>query len=124
MAVNNFGKIIVNAVDYCDLKVFAVALYRALEQGKNFMFRVAAAIVKVIGGISDKPLLTRKDMVITETSNGGIIVVGSHTQKTTSQLEELKKIKELEFIEFNSDLVLNDIEFKKEIEKTLLKEEN
>lgn len=123
MAVNNFGKIIVNAVDYCDLKVFAIALYKSLEQGKNFMFRVAAAIVKVIGGISDKPLLTRKDMVITETSNGGIIVVGSHTQKTTSQLEELKKIKELEFIEFNSDLVLNDIEFKKEIEKTLLKEE-
>ena len=103
LKVNNFGKIVVNAIDYCDLKVFAIALYKAMKQGKNYMFRVAAAIVKVVGGISDKPLLTRKDMVIKETSNGGIVVVGSHTQKTTSQVEELKKLKDLIFIEFNSE---------------------
>ena len=87
------------------------------------MFRVAAAIVKVVGGISDKPLLTRKDMVIKETSNGGIVVVGSHTQKTTSQVEELKKLKDLIFIEFNSDLVLDEKAFEKEITDTLAKEE-
>ena len=60
LKVEKFGKVVVNAVDYCDLKVFVIALYKAMEQGKNFMFRVAAAIVKVIGGISDQPLLTRK----------------------------------------------------------------
>lgn len=87
------------------------------------MFRVAAAIVKVVGGISDKSLLTRKDMVIKETSNGGIVVVGSHTQKTTSQVEELKKLKDLIFIEFNSDLVLDEKAFEKEITDTLAKEE-
>lgn len=123
LKVNNFGKIVVNAVDYCDLKVFAIALYKAMKQGKNYMFRVAAAIVKVVGGISDKPLLTRKDMVVKETSNGGIVVVGSHTQKTTSQVEELKKLKDLVFIEFNSDLVLDEKAFEKEIADTLTKEE-
>lgn len=123
MKVHDFGKIVVNAVDYCDLKVFAIALYRAMKEGKNFMFRVAAAIVKVVGGISDKPLLTRKDMVVKETSNGGIIVVGSHTQKTTSQVEELKKLKDLVFMEFNSDLVLDEKAFEEEIEKTIEKEE-
>ncbi len=123
LKVNNFGKIVVNAIDYCDLKVFAIALYKAMKQGKNYMFRVAAAIVKVVGGISDKPLLTRKDMVIKETSNGGIVVVGSHTQKTTSQVEELKKLKDLIFIEFNSDLVLDEKAFEKEITDTLAKEE-
>ncbi len=122
LKVNNFGKIVVNAIDYCDLKVFAIALYKAMKQGKNYMFRVAAAIVKVVGGISDKPLLTRKDMVIKETSNGGIVVVGSHTQKTTSQVEELKKLKDLIFIEFNSDLVLDEKAFEKEITDTLAKE--
>ena len=120
---NNFRKIVVNAIDYCDLKVFAIALYKAMKQGKIYMFRVAAAIVKVVGGISDKPLLTRKDMVIKETSNGGIVVVGSHTQKTTSQVEELKKLKDLIFIEFNSDLVLDEKAFEKEITDTLAKEE-
>jgi len=123
LKVENFNKIVVNAVDYCDLKVFVIALYKAMEQGKNFMFRVAAAIVKIIGGVSDQPLLTRKNMIVKETSNGGIIVVGSHTQKTTSQVEELKKLKNLIFIEFNSDLVLDEIAFQKEIENTLKDEE-
>lgn len=119
MKVHDFGKIVVNAVDYCDLKVFAIALYKAMKEGKNFMFRVAAAIVKVIGGISDKPLLTKNEMIVEKSTNGGIIVVGSHTQKTTSQVEELKKLDDLVFIEFNSDLVLDEKAFEKEIEKTL-----
>lgn len=45
--VKDFNKIIVNAVDYADVKVFCVALYRAMAKGKVFMFRTAAAIVKV-----------------------------------------------------------------------------
>lgn len=123
LKANNFGKIVVNAVDYCDLKVFTIALYKAMKQGKNYMFRVAAAMVKVIGGISDKSLLTREDMIVKETSNGGIVVVGSHTQKTTSQVEELKKLKGLVFIEFNSDLVLNEKAFEEEVADILAKEE-
>ena len=75
MAVKDFNKIIVNAVDYADVKVFCVALYRAMKAGKVFMFRTAAAIVKVMGGVTDQPLLTREKMVQTETSNGGVIVV-------------------------------------------------
>ena len=98
MAVKDFNKIIVNAVDYVDVKVFCVALYRAMRKGKVFMFRTAAAIVKVMGGVTDQPLLTREKMVVNETSNGGIIVVGSHTDKTTKQVEALKALKDIEFI--------------------------
>lgn len=123
MAVSGFGKVIVNAVDYCDLKVFAVALYHAMDAGKNFIFRAAAALVKVMGAITDRPLLTRKDMMVKETENGGIIVVGSHTEKTTSQLEALKRVEGLEFIEFKSELVLDEVAFDKEIEAVLKKEE-
>lgn len=53
--VTGFNKICVNAIDYCDIKVFAVALYRAMAQGKTFLFRTAAALVKVLGGVSDIP---------------------------------------------------------------------
>lgn len=104
MNVQGFNKIIVNAVDYADIKVFCVALYRAMAKGKVFMFRTAAAIVKVMGGVSDQPLLTRQQMVTKETDNGGIIVVGSHTDKTTRQVEELKKLTDIEFIELNATL--------------------
>ena len=124
MAVSNFNKIVVNAIDYCDLKVFAIALYRAIALGKNFMFRMAAGLVKVMGGITDQPLLTRKDMVVKETDNGGIVVVGSHTQKTTAQLEALLTLDCVEGIEFHSDLVLEgDEAFYKEVDRVVAKSE-
>lgn len=123
MQVDGFNKIIVNASSYEDLTVFMLALYRAMSNGKTFLFRVAASFVKVIGGISDIPLLKKEDMVSTHITNGGIVVVGSHTKKTTSQLEQLKKLDNVTFIEFNSDLVLDDEAFAKETKKTLEEEE-
>lgn len=83
------------------------------------MFRTAAALVKEIGGISDKPLLTREEMVVKETDKGGVVIVGSHTQKTTAQLEELKKLKDVECVEFDSDLVLDDKRFQAETTRVI-----
>ena len=123
MEVRNFNKIIVNAVDYADVKVFCVALYRAMAAGKVFMFRTAAAIVKVMGGITDQPLLTRENMVVNEIENGGIIVVGSHTDKTTRQVEELKKLADVEFIELNAALVKDEAAFEAEVQRCLDLEE-
>ncbi|MCC8060890.1 MAG: hydroxyacid dehydrogenase [Clostridiales bacterium] len=123
MGVKDFNKIIVNAVDYVDLKVFCTALYRAMAKGKVFMFRTAAAIVKVMGGVTDQPLLTRAQMVVNETENGGIIVVGSHTDKTTKQVEELKKLSDIEFIELDATLVRDDAAFEAEVQRCLDKEE-
>lgn len=117
LQVHDFRKIVVNAVDYIDMKLFALALYGALSKGKNFMFRTAAALVKELGGILDQPLLTREKMVVRETENGGVIVVGSHTKKTTMQLEELKKADGIVCVEFDSDLVLDADAFAKETER-------
>lgn len=123
MAVKDFKKIIVNAIDYADVKVFCVALYRAMAKGKVFMFRTAAAIVKVMGGVSDQALLSREQMIVKETANGGIIVVGSHTDKTTKQVEALKEVKDIEFIELNASLVKDDAAFEAEVKRCLEKEE-
>lgn len=108
LSVHDFGKVIVNAADDCDVRVFATALYRAMAKGRHYMIRCAAALVKAIGNISDKPLLTRAEMVTLQNAHGGIIAVGSHTKKTTMQLEELKKVPGITFIELNSDLVLEE----------------
>lgn len=107
-SVTGFGKVIVNALDDVDLQVFCLALYRVLEEGKQFLFRCAADFVKELGGIAARDLLSRKDMVTGEEKRGGIIIIGSHTEKTTRQLEQLKGMKGLAFLEFNSDLVLED----------------
>ena len=123
IAVNDFNKIIVNAIDYVDIKVFCIALYRAMRAGKLFMLRTGAAIVKVICANPDQPLLTREQMVTIESDNGGVIVVGSHTAKTTAQVEELRALKDIEFIELDATLVRDEEAFAREVERCLALEE-
>ncbi|MCC0631295.1 four-carbon acid sugar kinase family protein [Clostridioides sp. ZZV15-6388] len=116
----NFNKIIVNAIDYVDVKVFTIAFIRAVNSGKEFIFRSAAAITKVLGGVSDKELLTKEELVSKDNTNGGIILVGSHVNKTTQQLEELKNCKHpIEFIEFNQHLVLQEDGLKNEVKRVI-----
>jgi uncharacterized protein YgbK (DUF1537 family) len=117
--VNDFNKVVVNSIDYYDVKVFVTALMEAILAGKNYLFRSAAALTKVIGGISDKPLLTRDELVNTSNKNGGIIMVGSHVKKTTEQLESLKQLDEITFVEFNQHLVLDDVAFEAEIKRVI-----
>lgn len=100
IGAKSFAKIIVNAVCYQDLKVFFGAYAKALRAEKQFLFRSAASWVKVLGGISDRPLLSHEELVSDETL-GGIVLIGSYVQKTTRQLEMLQ----------NSDLPLRYMEF-------------
>lgn len=99
--VRNFGKVVVNAADYCDVEIFTLALLKSFAAGKNFLFRTAAAFPKIIGSVADKNLLTRAELVDADNTNGGLIVVGSHVAKTTAQLAELKKFSSVAFIEFD-----------------------
>ncbi|MGE6630538.1 four-carbon acid sugar kinase family protein [Bacillus sp. NPDC077027] len=117
--VSDFKKVVVNAIDYDDVKVFVIALLEAFQSGKNFIFRSAAALTKVLGGIGDKGLLTRDELIPEESPNGGLIMVGSHVKKTTEQLKELQKNEEIAFIEFNSNLVLEPEQFKHEVDRVI-----
>lgn len=123
LKVENFNKVVVNAVDYVDVKIFVIALVKAIKAGKNFMYRSAAALTKVIGGVSDKNLLTREELIKEDSKNGGLIIVGSHVKKTTEQLEELKKCDFIEFIEFNCHLVLDSEKFEAEVQGIIEKTE-
>ncbi len=123
MAVKDFNKIIVNAIDYVDVKVFCVAMYRAMAKGKVFMFRTAAGIVKVMGGVTDQPLLTREQMIVKDTDNGGIIVIGSHTDKTTRQMEALKANDKIRFVELDASLVKDEEAFAKAVDDCIKIEE-
>lgn len=109
MGVSGFNKVVVNAVCYDDVAVFVTAYLRAAARGKVFMFRGSAAVVKVLGAVSDQPLLRREDLMCADQRNGGIIVVGSHVRKTTMQLEALQKgCPEIEYICFDVNTVFDD----------------
>lgn len=119
MNVNNFHKVVVNAISDDDLKVFSISLIKALTNGKQFLFRTAASFTKVIGHIADQALLSKDQMIQTNNTSGGLIIVGSHVNKTTQQLNELLKLEAVKPIEFNSDLVLDDNLFEQEINKKI-----
>ena len=124
MAVKDFNKVMVNAVDYVDVKIFAIAFCKAVAAGKEFMFRSAAAITKVLGGVPDKALLTKEELVPAGNTNGGIVLIGSHVKKTTMQFEELKKCKKpLNFIEFHAARVLEEGGLDKEVKEVIAKAE-
>ncbi|MEY8353107.1 four-carbon acid sugar kinase family protein [Lachnospiraceae bacterium 54-53] len=115
MAVSDFQKIIVNAAGDGDVRAFSIALYRAVKNGKQFLFRTAAAFVREAGGIESRELLTKREVVPVQRENGGMVIVGSHTAKTTEQLEELLSLEDTVGIHFHSALVLNREAFEEEI---------
>ncbi|HMN62557.1 MAG TPA: four-carbon acid sugar kinase family protein [Anaerolinea sp.] len=107
LSASGFNKIIVNAADEADVKVFAAALLRAEAQGKRFLLRSAAALPKVLGGVTDRALLTRADLVDPGSPHGGLIVVGSHVNKTTRQLDDLRNSRyPIQWVEFDQHRVL------------------
>lgn len=119
LAVKDFNKVIVNATQYIDAKVVVIALIRAMKAGKHFMFRSAAALTKIIGGISDKGLLTKEELMQSQSGNGGLIMIGSHVKKTTEQFEVLQSCSFIEFIEFDVHLVLDPEKFAAEIQRVI-----
>ena len=119
MSAQNMAKIIVNAVSYADLKIFCAALVLAMKAGKHYMARTAAAFTKVMGRISDQPLLGRAQLE-GDTKNGGIVLIGSHVKKTTDQLNCLKELDgQADFMEFQVNTVFEENGLEKEVEGTV-----
>ena len=74
---------IVNAADYRDLKVATLALLKAGQKGKRFLYRTAASFVRVRAGLSARPLLTADEMDTATDQAGGFTIVGSHVTKSS-----------------------------------------
>lgn len=121
--VQGFQKVILNAAEDCDLAVFVCAYLTVLKEGKEFLFRTAAALPKALGRISDKPLLSGSALLPRQGQSGGIVLVGSHVKKTTQQLEALHSIPDLQFIEFNQHRVLEQNGLEQEVKRVLTKAE-
>ena len=119
ISAKDMAKIIVNAVSYADLKVFCAALVLAMKEGKHYMARTAAAFTKVMGRVSDQPLLGKAQLE-GETKNGGIVLIGSHVKKTTDQLNCLKELDgQVDFMEFQVNTVFEENGLEKEVERTV-----
>ncbi len=103
LSASGFAKLIVNAADYIDLKVFTVCWLKAMHAGKHYIARSAAPLTRVAGNISGRRLLTRQELIAPGCTAGGLVMVGSHVKKTTEQLNALMQSeKNLCFLEFQA----------------------
>jgi len=120
LKIKNFNKLIVNAVEYADLKVFLIALSKSINSGKNFIFRTAASFVRVIGGINPKPLLTVGTLYPKgKPSTPGLIIIGSYVQKTTRQMKKLAELSNLIWIEWEVSQAKTQECLKAEIDRVI-----
>ena len=108
---------VVNAASYRDLEVVTLGLLDAEGKGKRFLYRTAASIVRVRAGITPRPLLTRADLNL-PSSGAGLIVVGSHVPRSTSQVELLSALPGVVSIEISVEALLDDRRQAMEIERT------
>ncbi len=68
------------------------------DQGKGRQF------VKAFGELIGQPFLTGKQLLSDSSENGGLIIVGSYSQRTTEQLEHLQELSGVKAVLFDSDL--------------------
>lgn len=80
--------VIINALDYADLWTVVLGVLQAEAEGKRFLYRTAASFVRARAGITARPLLTREELLpgCDGAPAVGVVIVGSHVQRTTEQL--------------------------------------
>lgn len=120
LGLKDFNKLVLNAFDYSDLKVFSICLAHALTQGKKFLYRTAAPFVQVIGGINPRPILNKDTLYPAGRSpQPGLIIAGSYVQKTTRQLEKLLASPDLTGIEWDVSKAKDDESLDKEVARII-----
>lgn len=79
----------VDAETQDDLNRFAADVLEAASQGKKFLFRSAASLLTALADLPSQPIDAEHMGQYTRDGNAGVVLVGSHVQKTTQQLEQL-----------------------------------
>ncbi len=106
--LNAFDQVIVDAVNNRDMEFFAGVMMEYLKShNKKFIFRTAASFVRAICQTPGE-ILAREEIIQPDNENGGIIVVGSHVDKTTKQLKHLMEHSDIHEIEFSVQKVIEE----------------
>ncbi|NJM97095.1 MAG: four-carbon acid sugar kinase family protein [Phormidesmis sp. RL_2_1] len=91
MHLENNVCVAVDGEQQSDLDHFASDLLSAAAQGKKFLFRSAASLLTALAKLPPQPTSAETMNRITR-SAAGAIIIGSHVQKTTQQLQQLLQV--------------------------------
>lgn len=82
---------VVDAERQPDLDNFCRQLHAATARGKRFLFRSAASLLTSLARLGPQPVAAADMHQYVRAGRPGAVIVGSHVQKTTRQLEQLLK---------------------------------
>lgn len=82
---------VVDGENQADFDRFAEDILKAASQGKRFLFRSAASLLTSLANLGKQPIAAENMAQYKPNSNPGVVIMGSHVQKSTQQLRELLK---------------------------------
>jgi uncharacterized protein YgbK (DUF1537 family) len=80
---------VVDAATQADLNGFAADVLMAASEGKRFLFRSAASLLTALANLPPQPIAAEEMAQYVRGGKPGVVIVGSHVQKTTEQLQRL-----------------------------------
>jgi uncharacterized protein YgbK (DUF1537 family) len=108
LGVSGGRTVVVNAASYADLEIFVLGLLDAEEKGKRFLYRTGPSFVRVRGGISEKGPLSAEELYGHRPRQGrGLVLVGSHVEMTTRQLEHALALSDVRPVELSVPRLLD-----------------
>ncbi len=105
MQLSNNTCVVVDGERQTDFDLFAEDLLKAASLGKRFLLRSAASILTSLAKLGLQPTAAEDMSQYKRTSQPGVVLVGSHVQKTTQQLQELLKEPDIAPLEIEVNLL-------------------
>jgi uncharacterized protein YgbK (DUF1537 family) len=93
--------VVVDGECQADFDRFAQEVLQATAQGKRFLFRSAASLLTSLAGLGPQPIAPEAMANYRPTTKPGVVLVGSHVQKTTQQLKQLLQQEQVVGIEID-----------------------
>jgi uncharacterized protein YgbK (DUF1537 family) len=107
--------VVVDGANQTDLDRFATDVLAAVSNGKRFLFRSAASWLTSLANLGKQPVAPELMSQYKPTSKPGLVLVGSHVNKTTQQLERLLEEESAIGIEIDVTQLRDDLNAYREI---------
>jgi uncharacterized protein YgbK (DUF1537 family) len=118
METRNGQPVVVNAAEYADLELFVLGLLEAEAAGRRFVYRTGPSFVRARAGIEGRPPVSAEELFRLRPSRGhGLVLVGSHVEMTTRQLEVALALDGVWGIELSVPRLLDDAEYGMEVQR-------
>lgn len=104
-ALSNNTCCVVDAETQQDLNHFCSQLMQAAANGKRFLFRSAASLLTALSQLPPQPVKAEQMSRYVRDAKAGAVIVGSHVQKTTQQLQALLTMPGIKAIEVDVEQI-------------------